>query len=387
MSSSDRVRALFVDDDPRLLSHINRLMKRLPMWEARTAGSGIEAMETLERESFDVVVTDLDMPGIDGVAVLRGVQHLWPAAARVVLSGTADTEKALRAIQVAHQFITKPFEDTRLVEMLDRTWKLHQLLKSSVLRSAAGSLDHLPAMPRTFAALNTALSDPRVTQRRVSEIIETDPAIAAKIIQIASSSFFGSSGRIASVDTAVSFLGFRTIRGVTLMFEAFAFAGTASICGAPVEAMQSHALLTARIARDMFSDPRDKERAFLAGLLHTIGLLALAAARPEQIRGRQITPEADPCHPCGMMHGDLGAYLLGLWALPYDVIEAVAYFEAPWLQASPHFDAAGAVHIAHLLAHRATGHPELPLAEEYLTQIGKEQDLTRWEQTARELTR
>ncbi len=104
-----RPRVLFVDDDPSVLGNVRRSLWREPM-EVLTAGSGAAALELLAEQEIDVVVSDEKMPHMGGAELLTAVRERHPDACRILLSGQADLEAALRAINEARvfRFLTKP---------------------------------------------------------------------------------------------------------------------------------------------------------------------------------------------------------------------------------------------------------------------------------------
>src|SRR5215217_6257296 len=103
------MKVLFVDDEPRVLQALRRSLTIADVpWDARFADGGAAALLQLETESFDVVVTDMRMPSVDGAAVLNAVKDRAPGTVRIVLSGQADEAAAMRVVGVAHQFLAKP---------------------------------------------------------------------------------------------------------------------------------------------------------------------------------------------------------------------------------------------------------------------------------------
>ena len=80
---------------------------------------GVQALQVLEREPFDVVVSDMRMPGMDGVALLREVHRRYPETVRLVLSGYADPTSVSSVMEVAHRYLMKPCDPADLVEAID----------------------------------------------------------------------------------------------------------------------------------------------------------------------------------------------------------------------------------------------------------------------------
>jgi DNA-binding NtrC family response regulator len=103
------IRILFVDDDQDILAGLrNRLRAQRSRWDMVFVQSGYEALEELELASFDVVVSDMRMPLMDGAELLAQVKDRHPDVARIVLSGDAERDAVQRALPIVHQFLTKP---------------------------------------------------------------------------------------------------------------------------------------------------------------------------------------------------------------------------------------------------------------------------------------
>lgn len=385
-------RVLFVDDEPQQLRLLRRLLPHtLGDWHMCFSEGGAAAIAELERAPFDLVVSDLNMPDVDGVSVLTFAKEHQPQAARVALSGSADAQMALRLVLVAHQYLAKPIDAPRAAGLLERTWRLHGVLNSVTLRKVVGAVEQLPALPQTFAALTETLSRGGVSVAEVVAVLERDPSVAAKVLQLVSSAFFGRGTRGLSLDGAVAFLGFGLLRNLVLMLEVTNRAAATPVCGVDIGEIQTHALLSARIARELVHSPTEQDAAFAGALLHDIGALVFSArpASAQTARHSRRPPpgvEHGPCHPCGTRHGPLGAYLLGTWGLAYDVVEAVALFEQPFLSASTRLDVLAAVHAGHVLADWVTyPTPHETFDAAYIERIGATSEIPRWEALARRI--
>lgn len=106
---------LCVDDEPNILSALRRTLRGDGL-RVLTAQGGAEALEVLERESVDIVISDMRMPGMDGAELLERVHHRWPTSIRVLLTGHADTRAAVAAINRGRifRYLTKPWDDVEL---------------------------------------------------------------------------------------------------------------------------------------------------------------------------------------------------------------------------------------------------------------------------------
>jgi len=119
-SGPKKYRVLFVDDEPSLLSALRRMLfPQRQRWDMTFVVGGQAALDAMQQESFDVLVTDMRMPGMDGAALLREAERCSPHTARLVLSGYADTEATETAKQLAQRILTKPCEPDVLVESIE----------------------------------------------------------------------------------------------------------------------------------------------------------------------------------------------------------------------------------------------------------------------------
>jgi len=317
------MKVLFVDDEPRVLEAIERSLFQLDLdWEVSFSGGGAAALAELERAPVDVIVSDMRMPGMDGAALLTRVCENYPQIVRIVLSGQTDEAAAMRVVRVAHQFLSKPCSSDTLKQVIERTQALKSWLSDARLQAVVGKIDHLPSAPRLFEELNRALDNESTSADSVAEIVRQDPAMSSKLLQVANSSFFSSGSNVSDIRTAVVRLGLKTIRNLALgigAFEAFGKTGTPS--ARAIEALQNRSLRIAKLAQRIAKGTDDADTAFMCGLVCDIGELVLAA-------NSHSSGEATPVSE-GVTHAEVGAFLLGLWGLPYRVVEAVANHHSP----------------------------------------------------------
>jgi CheY-like chemotaxis protein len=106
---------LLVDDEPGVLTALRRTLRR-EGYTIATAASGEEALTVLARQEVDLVIADLDMPGMSGLELLGRVRVTSPLTIRVVLTGRGSLESAQQAINEGEVFryLTKPWTDAEL---------------------------------------------------------------------------------------------------------------------------------------------------------------------------------------------------------------------------------------------------------------------------------
>ena len=283
----------------------------------QTCSSPDEALARLRSGAPCDVVVAAELPGMDGVNLLARLRDEYPHVARIVVAPPPAIAVGFRIADLAHQVLPAGSAPHLLWEALARTLALRDLLADERLRALAGSVDGLPSLPRIYGDLTDALESPNCGATEISAVVCRDPALAAKVLQLVNSSFFGLPRQVTSLPEAVSFLGVATLRSLVLSTEAMSlFRPAARAAGLDVDALSERAVATATEAARL-ADPDCRTEAFTAGLLSDIGLLLLAAKAPELLRRDESE--------LGFTHGGLGAYLLGLWGLAPGIVEAVAF--------------------------------------------------------------
>jgi putative nucleotidyltransferase with HDIG domain len=362
-----KARILFVDDDPNFIQGLKRRLRPAgEEWDMAFLTSSEEAVELLKRESWDVIVSDMRMPGRDGLELLTEAARLQPGAVRICLSGQTDRLTMLKLMSRAHQYISKPCTAEMIQEVLTRTLRLRALLSQEAIGRIISPNKALPSLPKVFQDLLAELENEDSSPRRLANIIGQDPSMTAKILQMANSALFGPAARISSPVQAVLILGLETIKAAVLAVHVFrSFKGKA-VDQAWLDHVWTHSLRTAAFAKAIAeaegSGRTAVEDAFTAGLLHDIGWLVLAANMPQEHReviqrwrnGEAQVGEIER-EVFGAGHAEIGAYLMGLWGLPQDVVEAIAFHSRPGQSGRSGFSTVTAVHVANFLDNRLHG--------------------------------
>ncbi|HEY3913919.1 MAG TPA: HDOD domain-containing protein, partial [Verrucomicrobiae bacterium] len=242
-----------MDDEMKILEGLQRMLRpQRQIWEMAFAPGGQAALGMLDAAPFDVIISDMRMPGMDGAALLKTVREKYPSVLRIILSGYADMEAAFNAVPVAHQFLLKPCDQDTLRTAIDRATSLSDVLNSKMLANLVGSIQQLPSLPQMCLELQQALADPDSSSRQVAQIIERDTAMSAKILQLVNSAFFGFVRNVSDIQTAINYLGISTLQNLVLSAEVFrVFHPVQSIPGFSLETHQSHSQLAARIAKGL----------------------------------------------------------------------------------------------------------------------------------------
>ena len=313
------MRVLLVDDEVRVVEGLNRMLYAIaPEWEVETASSGAEALARLAEVTCDVVVSDMMMPQMNGAELLEKVRERHPSAARIILSGQTDRQASMRVLNVAHQFLDKPCPAERLVDTVERLQALRRELEDPRVLATVGRVGSLPSAPTVYLELNRLLAMDDPPEDVVRHLLSEEPAMGAKVLQLANSSFFGRGAIVASIDQAVKHLGLRLVRELVLAAEVFR--PVSGVDHHFVDALQVRALRAVSLVRSLLRGSKDVELAATAAILADVGQLL------EQM---DASPPAR-CSEDPRFHASLGAYLLSLWSLPPVLVEAVARHHGPW---------------------------------------------------------
>ncbi len=362
-ATMEKKKIIFVDDEPNILEGLRRMLRSLRNeYEMHFAAGGKEALAIMEGSRFDVVISDMRMPGMDGAEFLETVQKRHPHAIRIMLTGQADEHSILRTVGVVHQFLAKPCDPERLKVILTRTGALQDMLSDGGLKDLISQIGKLPSLPTIYSRLQRAIATPGVEIEEIGEIISQDIAMTAKVLQLVNSAFFGIYSRVDSPSRAVTLLGLDTIKVLVLNLELFSQIEVTDDVF-PIDRLCEHSLVVGRMARAIASKESDDKdmisNTFLAGTLHDLGKLILLSSLPKQYRKAiELSRDQNVTMACaeqttfGSTQSAVGAYLLGLWGFNVPIIEAICFQNCLEKYPSDVFTPTLAVHIANVMYYR-----------------------------------
>lgn len=398
-----KLRVLFVDDEPHILRGLRRSMAVMDdQWDMTFCPSGENALEQMARDpAFDVVVSDMRMPGMDGAEFLNIVRTRYPETIRVILSGYAEMESILRTVGPAHIYLAKPSSVEAVHAAISRPIALNRLLSTPALRAVLAGLNNLPSLPDLVLKLENELRSPNCSAKSVAALIDQDLAMMAELLRLTNSAYFSVAGPVSTSLQAVRTIGLETIQALVLQIGIFRQFSDDAAMTPMLEALTDYSLAVARLAEafavSMGADQATAKATYCAAMLSQIGLLVLLDAYPETYGKMLAKIDEDlPLHVAeqeafGANHAVIGAYLLGLWGFASPLVEAVAYAINP--SACPEHD-----NLALTALHAAMGlgpplflmpieiqHP-LSLDMGYLIEARKDGLVSQWRQMAASLS-
>lgn len=126
---------LFVDDDKILQKTFYRVMKKDKQFQIVTASTGIEALQLLQTTPTDVVFTDIKMPEMDGLTLLRKIREQYPDIFVIAITGYGSIKDAVHAMKLgAYDYLQKPFDFNIIKMLLEKIIKHRQIIKASVIK-------------------------------------------------------------------------------------------------------------------------------------------------------------------------------------------------------------------------------------------------------------
>jgi len=351
-------RILFVDDEVNILAGLKRAMHSMRQeWDMEFVDDPEVALHAFRERPFDIVVSDMKMPKLDGADLLAEIKRFCPESIRIILSGHSEPALIMKSVGPTHQYLAKPCESGVLKKTIERAYALKELVSSEALQKLVSGIGELPSLPSAYQEIVARLQDEEASIVTIGRIIEEDVAMTTKILQLVNSAFFGIANPVVSIEQAVSLLGLDILGTLVLAHGIFSQHEVLDKSGFDVEALRNFSIRCAASAKivaeeqEMSSTAIDE--AFLAGMLHDVGKLVLASELPnayaEVLRragGQDVCADEIELEVLGATHGQVGAYLIGLWGLPDAIVEAVAYHEIPSQSHSTVFDTCGVVHVA-----------------------------------------
>jgi putative nucleotidyltransferase with HDIG domain len=328
---------LLVDDEPAVLDLLSRVLRpACGSGMIATAQGGHEALDLMEQQPFDVVITDLNMPIMSGAEFLAAVRRKHPRTVRLVFASEPEREVSFRLTGHAHQVLLKPDHLAIIKSAITRAVTLRNMVSVANLEKIVSHIDTLPSIPDIYLQMVEELKSPDASIGRIGEIIEQDMGMSAKVLKLINSAFFGVREHVSSPAQAATLLGLDILKALVLMIHIFSEQREAATPGLSMKNLWSHSLAVGLGAREIAANESIEltlsDEAFIAGLFHDIGQLVMASNLPEQYGAvfESLKKKSRPLveverELIGTTHAEVGAYLLALWGFADSAIEAAAY--------------------------------------------------------------
>lgn len=394
-------RILFVDDETNVLAALQRSLRSMRNeWIMEFASSGQEALQAMARQPFDVIVTDMRMPGMGGAQLLDQVREKFPQTVRMVLSGQCDRETILTSVGPTHQYLSKPCDPEQLKTKIAQAFALRDLLENPMLQKVVAQLKDIPSLPAVYQRIMEELRSREPSPAKVGKLIAKDMGMTAKTLQLVNSAFFGLRCHVSNPIQAANLLGLDTIRALVLSTHIFSQIESGLLEEIDGSQLWSHSMAVSGFAKAIAAAEHAPQQvvddSLTAGLLHDIGKLILACAFSAQYKSilnlaasKNIGIWAAEREVLGCSHAEIGGYLLGIWGLPHSIVEAVAWHHRPSESPVMGFSPLLAVHAAcvydvQLRPSRLQARAEMDQA--YLARVGLEEHAPLWQKSCEQMS-
>ncbi len=399
MNDTVKKRILFVDDESMVLKGIQRTLRKMRnSWDMTFTTGAREALEILDTNPMDVIVSDMKMPEMDGTQLLGEVKQRHPHMVRLILSGHVEQETTIQSVQFAHQCLSKPCDAELLKQTLAKLFALREILSDDAIKKIVSQIESLPSLPSIYTEIMAEMQSDDPSINNVGEIIGRDVSMTAKILQVVNSVFFGLPRKIGNPQQAVMLLGLEAIKSLVLSVKIFSEFSQQQHAWFNIDGIFNHSISVSTHAKAIVkSEKMDQDLvnySLMAGLLHDLGKLILATNFNQTYK--QVMAESRSSsrqlweleqEAFGTSHAEIGAYLMGLWNIENPIIEAIAFHHCPSRSASNHMGLLAAVHIANGLDHEEASADDQAAEQlydnEYLDRLGVSDSVPDWRQVCK----
>lgn len=206
------------------------------------------------------------------------------------------------------------------------------LVDPELSREILAAVDKMQAFPESVQNILRLTSETSCAPKDLVEVIVKDPVVTVKVLRVVNSAYYSLPRKISSIEYAVVFLGFNTIKNLALSIAAIGMVPRNPLAGFDSQGYLLHSLVTAGIARQLASrfPDADANDFFLAGLLHDFGNVVVAQAMPDRFKkalefssGNGISLQAALQQSAGLDPFEIGAILLEKWQFPSGLAQAI----------------------------------------------------------------
>lgn len=311
---------VFVDQEQSVLDALARwFSEKKPHWQVLLSSSADQAMQLLEGQSVDCIVSDMNMPCLDGAKLLCHVAQHQPDAVRIALSKQQDAELTLESLHATHRFIAKPESAEQVSKAIERSLQLRAQLHDPSLRSLITGITTLPVLPEIYDRLMLELASEDFSIAVITRIIESDISLSATLLKVVNSAYYGLVQHVESPSHAVNLLGIELVKNILLseklvsQFKQFA-PGSQHVIDLNIQA-SIRGVLANRFARLAKLPKRQIDHCQMAGMLSSLGELVISTGMID----------VDTLESFDFHHDVIGSSILGLWSLPDVIVEAVLH--------------------------------------------------------------
>lgn len=383
-------RILIADANPKAWEDLRKILGET--WIVCGAPDSSSAAAQAAQQTFEAVLAHFELPPSGAGEFLNQIRASHPKTLRFVIGSESSKEKVLDQVVGGHQFLSYPFDRATVVNGVERVTALDFGMKSS-LRELVSRIRTFPTLPSLYFEVLNALKNPNATTADVGAVLAKDLAMTTKLVQVLNSAYFGLSRKITDPTEAVGLLGFETVKSLIISIKLLSDYDKVKPVYFSIDTVWRHSTAVAQRAKNIaLMETNNSECAahcYTAGLMHDLGKVILAANFDGQYqeahalaRTRQTPLWEVERDTFGANHAEIGAYLLSLWGLTPDVVEAAAFHHHPFRATNREFSPLTAVHVANALEYEGIeAESDLPapmVDKDYIEALGLIDRMAAW---------
>lgn|GEM_PF-747184 len=385
---------VIVDDEEAILMSLRSLFRK-ENFNIFLFSSPLKAIEFIEKNYVDLIITDMRMPEMNGSELLERSAAICPSAIRLVISGYEEKSIITKVLSsgLARHFIMKPWDDAQLKQFVTESMELQENLKRKKLEEVLSSFRFLPSPPQMHTKLKEILSSEQVSQKEIAYEIENNPELVANLLRMANSIYYGTRKSISSIIEALSFIGTDSVLNMILSLEVFdrlcsnaaksSFQRVLEIRERSIERAQ-----TAKRIAHLIDPKTDLQEVFISALMLDIGLIFRCTSSPHKydIFYNEYKTNGTPLYLAdkevfSITHDEVGEALLTYWNFSPAIINAVANHHR---YINNRDTLSLIVQIADKIVQEDEALPRDPKAEELYLKVKEQFDITSGAETEKE---
>jgi HD-like signal output (HDOD) protein len=326
-------------------------------YDIETVSSGNLALALIKEKGCDLVLAELRLPDLSGTELLKTVSEICPNAIRVLICEASQKDEAIKGAAYVHRNVVLPIDVAGVRNLLKNVFGLRTLLPNDSICRRIASVSTLPSPPAMYEQIVAELRSDRASVRRIATLVGKDVGIAAKILQLVNSAYFGLPFQVESIARAIDLLGLNAVQDIVLAAGVFTQFHNPKMKGISVDDVYRRGIDVGAKARLIANcvglSAREVEESLTAGLLHDVGKLLMMTRFEKELAESMALSErggmsldAAQQQVIGASDAQMGAYLLSVWGIAVPIVEAVALHSAPEKAQTVAFTPLTAVHLA-----------------------------------------
>lgn len=341
-TSSELTNVLFVLHNR---SEGNLLSEKIPSidnsWAINVTDNSDEAVNFINQNMVDVIICDDEVNNSKGIDIIETCHQQRPGSLGFLRKSSSPTkEESLKLSERKIFVLPGNLEEEGIYSHISRRILLRSLSENPNLLSVIRRMKKMPTIPQLYHQITRELRKEDGSIEFVAGLISKEPSMATRILKAVNSPAYGLGYEITEVVHALLFLGKEATQAQILADSVFSSYPNESSSGLNLQDIWKHSInvsaIARRIAMSIDSNKKSAEIACTAGVVHDLGKVLMAANLPDHYAQavKMAKEEKIPLVNAeqkvfGTNHAEVAASLMGLWAIPFKILNSVAFHHNP----------------------------------------------------------